>query len=193
MMARNKTLLAIAALALIAGGYLLFSRYLAGRLDGAGGVSAPQEHMLQYSSEEGYSLAYPDTYELSSRTETGGGQVWDVLTLVPKGYVPPQDGEGPPAITVSSFSDAEGLPLEQFLQSEPKTNYGLSDQVLAPVAVGGKPALAYTYGGLYENDAIAAAANGRVYVFAAGWMQAGDRIRGDFRNVIKSVQFRDAN
>lgn len=190
MMARNGIFAAIVVLALAAGGYLYFSGYQIGGLDGTG--AAPQEHTLRYSSREGYSFAYPDTYELSSRAETAGTEVWHTAALVPRGYVPPQNGEGPPSITVSIYGNAEGLPLEQFLRSEPKTNFALSDQNLAPTTVGGKPALAYVYSGLYENDAVAAAVGDRVYVFAAGWMQANDRIRRDFRDIIKSVQFTDA-
>lgn len=166
------------------------ARYLVSRLDGTGGVSAPQAHLLQYSSEEGYSFMYPDTYDLSSHTETSGAAQWDVLVLVPKGYVAPQGGEGPPSISVASYNNAEGLPLEQFITNEPKANFGLSgDKKLTPISVGGKPAFGYTYSGLYENDAVAVANSGRVYVFAAGWMQAGDPIRQDLQDIIKSVQF----
>lgn len=188
-MMRNGMFAAVVVLVLAAGGYLYFSGYRLGGLGGTGTGAAPQEHTLQYSSREGYSFAYPDTYELSSRAKTAGTEVWNMVTLVPRGYVPPQNGEGPPSITVGSYSNAEGLPLEQFLRSEPKANFSLSDQTLRRTTVGGKPALAYTYSGLYESDAVAVAANGKVYVFAAGWMQEKDKIRTDLQDIIKTVTF----
>jgi hypothetical protein len=108
---------------------------------------------------------------------------------MPRGYVPPQNGEGPPSITVSTYNNAERLPLDQFLRSEPKANFALSDRELRQATVGGKPALAYTYGGLYENDAVAVAIGDKVYVFAAGWMQANDPTRADLRDILKTVTF----
>ena len=186
---RNALFSGVLVLALAAGGYLYFSGYDFSWIGGMV-MGAPQDdRMLSYSSGEGYSFKYPDTYELSARTEAVGGEVWHTTALMPRDHELPRGGEGPPGITVSSFSNAEGLPLEQFLRTESKANFALSDQRVKQATVGGKPALAYTYSGLYENDAVAVVANGKVYVFAAGWLQANDRTRADLRAILETVTF----
>ncbi len=146
-----------------------------------------------YSSDHvGVSFTYPDTYEATSTHQSAGEQKWHTVVLLPKGYVPPQEGESPPAITVSDFANAEGLPLEQFIKNEPKTNFALSaDQKLTPATVGGVPALAYRHSGLYETDVVAVESNHKVYVFSAGWINTNDKIRNDFQEMLKTVRFID--
>lgn len=163
------------------------ARYLASRLDG---THAPKPHMMQYSSEDGVSFMYPATYELSSRTEGSAERRWDILLLLPAGYVPPQGGEGPPAISVGVFANPEGLGLEQWVRGDSRSNFKLSsDAALAPATVGGMPAVAYAHSGLYEADAVAVAASGKIFLFEAGWHTPSDAIRTDFQSLIKTVQF----
>lgn len=147
--------------------------------------------MLQYSSEEGVSFLYPDTYELSSRTEGNGERAWDVLVLLPKGYVPTQDGEGPPAIALSIFSNTEEYPLETWIKGDAKSNWKLAAEgaELARTTVGGEPALAYRYSGLYETNAVAVEHKGKIFLFEAGWMAPEDRIVGDFQKLLNTVEF----
>lgn len=166
------------------------ARYLVSRLDGTGGVHAPQQHMLPYSSEDGVSFAYPDTYELSSRTEGTAERRWDVLLLVPAGYAAPQGGEGPPAISMDVFPNPEGLSLRQWVQGDARSNYKLSaDGAITAGKVGGEEALFYTHSGLYEADAAAVMHGGKVFLFEAGSMSPDDAIRSDFSNLLKTVQF----
>ncbi len=116
---------------------------------------------------------------------------WDVLVLLPKGYVAPEAGEGPPTISVASYNNAEGLPLEQFVLSEPRTNWDLivDERATRPTTAGGEPAIWYHYSGLYEVDSVAVAHGDRVYVFSGDWLDPKDQIRADFNNLIKTVQF----
>lgn len=171
--------------------YYAFSLYIVSKLDGTGGVSAPAETMQQYSSEDGVSFMYPDSYRLTSETHTVGSFTWDSLVLVDKSYVAPTNGEGPTAISMSVFDNAEGLPLEQWIKNEPRSNYKLSkDGTFTKGTIGGEPSLAYQYSGLYENDAVAVAHKGKIFVFSDSWMQTVDPIRQDFNKVLSSVQFK---
>src|SRR3989344_4569950 len=147
--------------------------------------------MLRYSSEEGVSFLYPDTYELSSRTEGNGERSWDVLVLLPKGYVPPQNGEGPPVIALSIFNNVEGYPLETWIKGDAKSNWKLAADPggLGSMTVGGEPALAYKYSGLYETSAVAVAHGGKIFLFEAGWPAPPDRIVEGFQNLLNTGNF----
>ncbi len=184
----NIFLIIVAIIALAFGSAFLVSRYLVSKLDGRGTVQTPS--MMQYSSEEGVSFMYPDTYELSSHTSTKNGQHWDSLVLLPKGYVAPQDGEGPPSITMSVFPNTEGLGLEAWIKNDARSNYQLStDGKLTSILIDGEPALVYAHSGLYEADAIAVEHNGKIFLFEAGWQSTQDTIRADFKRLYSSINF----
>lgn len=164
---------------------------MAGRLDGTGGVSTPQTRMQQYASEDGVTFQYPDTYELSSRTVGNAEREWDVLVLLPKGYVAPQGGEGPPAISMSVFQNPEGMSLEAWVQGDARSNWKMivDERATRPTTVGGEPAIWYHYSGLYEVDSVAVAHGGRIYIFSGDWLEPNDTTRTDFNALIKTVQF----
>ncbi len=197
MSTRNWILTGIGVLVVALLAYYLFSITMMSGLDGAGGVHAPVQTMEQYSSEEGFAFMYPSSYALSSHPGAPGEG--DTLVLVPKGITVPQNSDGPESISISVFSNAEGLPLEQFIKNKPVSNYHLTrDGVLTPGMIGGKPSLSYHYSGLYENDAVAVLNNGKVYIFSVGWDrttypikwgQSIYPIRDDFDTLLSSVAF----
>ena len=84
---------------------------------------------------------------------------------------------------------SNSISLEDWLRSDSRSNFALSDQVLTPTTVGGQPAVAYRHSGLYETDAVALIREGQVYLFSAGWINAEDRIRTDFKELLQTVQF----
>jgi hypothetical protein len=193
MMMRNKALFVVAVIALLAGGYFLFSQYLVSRLDGTGGVSAPAGSDLeQYDSPAlGVSFTYPFArYDIQTPAE-------GTVVLVPEGYVPPQGGEGPPAITITSVAVDPSTDLESWIRTDKRSNFYLSaDQKLAggPTheLVGGEPGFMYRYSGLYENMAIATKHSSKIYVFNVSWSDSQDLIRKDFTELISSVKFTNA-
>ncbi len=153
-------------------------------------ATSTPEALNQYSSEDGISFMYPTSYQLSSRHEGTAERSWDVLLLLPKGYVPPQGGEGPPAISVSVFDNVEKLPLEQWVRGDARSNFKLSTQgTLASTTVGGQGALTYEYSGLYESNAVAVAYNNKIFLLQVGWMTPQDQIVADFKNLLTTVQF----
>ena len=191
----SKVILVVVALIVVSFGVaFMTSHYLVSKLDGTGGNKAPQEEQGQgelYSSEDGFSFFYPSDYELSSRTESAGGSQWDALVLLPKGYVPPQGGEGPPAITVSVFSNPEGLSLESWVKKDDRSNWKLAADPngLQSITVGGEPALAYRHSGLYETEAVAVAHSGKIFLFEGGWLTPQDKIVADFQNLVRTIYF----
>jgi hypothetical protein len=183
--------IAVVVLVVLVGGAWAGSRYLVSKLDGTGGVQTPLSNMLQYSSEEGISFLYPDTYEITSRTEGTAERQWDVLVFLPKGYVPPQGGEGPPTIALSIFDNPEDLELEQWIKSDARSNWKLAAEnaMLAGTNMGGVPALAYQHSGLYETTAVAAALDGKIYLFSVGWLTPEDKQLEDFSHILSTVTF----
>lgn len=188
----KKIVVTILAVALALGvGWYFFSGYLVSKLDGTGGVSAPQEQMEQYSSEDGVQFQYPNRYELSSRTEGNAERQWDTLVLLPKGYVPPVGGEGPPTISMSVFQNPEGFSASEWVKGDARSNWKLTvdDRASKSMVVGGQPALWYHYSGLYETDSVAVAHKGKIFLFSVGWLEPQDQIRTDFNQLVSGVQF----
>lgn len=153
-------------------------------------AGAPQDQasaaVRQYNVGR-FTFDYPDRYEISSRAE---GEI-QVLTLLPKGYVPPVAGEGPPAITLSIYPDADETPIEDRIKNDPRLNFQLSpDKVLTPVTLGNNVAggLSYRYSGLYESRAVAMASAKQAYVFTVGWLSPNDQIVSDFDAILKSIR-----
>jgi len=182
----------VAVLVALGAGFYLFSTYIVSKLDGTGGVTAPQSDMTAFESAHiGLRFQYPNTY-VASTTHTGNAErEWHVVTLLPEGYVPPQGGEGPPAIVVQDIPNPEGLSLEVWIKSDARSNWKLApdNATLTPVTVGGESGLKYQHGGLYMSDAVAVSHNGKIYLFEGAWQDANDRIRVDFAKLIETVQF----
>jgi len=139
-----------------------------------------------YVSEHvGVMFDYPTKY-IATSTHAGDGHV---IVLLPADYVPPINGEGPATITVSQFSNANDLPLEQFIRNEPRANFGLSDGQTTSTQVGGHPALAYNYSGLYESDGVAVAVHNKIFIFATGWYSPTDSLRQELKDLLQTVVF----
>ena len=182
----------VGVLVVLGAGWFLFSTYLVSKLDGTGGVTAPQSDLTAFESEHmGLAFQYRNAYVATTTHAGSGEREWHVLTLLPEGYVPLQGGEGPPAITVQDIPNPEGLSLEQWIKSDARSNWKLAadEGGLGSTTVGGEEALAYRHGGLYEFDAVAVAHNGKIYLFEVGWMSAEDKIRADFAKMLGTVQF----
>lgn len=149
-----------------------------------------RQHESYVSPELGLSFYYPKTYEVTLHTEGNAERRWYTLVLLPDEYIPPQGGEGPPSIAISAYDNVEGLPLEQWIRGDARSNFKLpGDQLLKSTTIDGEAALKYQYSGLYETDAVAVAHGGRVYVFSAGWLTPQDVIRAEFQDLYSSVNF----
>lgn len=164
------------------------SRYLVSKLDGTGNPPPEQvgEGAYRYASEDGYSFLYPMTYELSSQSM---GDV-DAIVFLPKGYVPPENGEGPPTISVAAYPVPQEVALRQWLASDSRSNWQLvlDDRATRSITIDGKEAIWYHYSGLYENDAVAVLHNNRVIIFTVGYLDPQDQIRTDFNILVENIE-----
>lgn len=168
----------IIALAVLVSGYLVWNN-----TKGTG----PKEF---FSSQAKLIFTYPGNYVLTEHEEGSSEREWSVVILTDQNSPPPpENSEGLPSIVVVVFDNLEGQTLEEWIRGSAFSNFKLSDETLASTTVGGEPALAYRYSGLYENDAVAVIANDKIYFFAAGWITELDQIRQDFQNILTSVEF----
>lgn len=137
------------------------------------------------------SFKYPDSYSLESRSDSFEGSPITIATLTVKGAEIPDQSEGPPAISMLAIPNPGNLALEDWIKAKSISNFSLSsDKKLSPVSVGGEPGLAYSHSGLYENDAVAVARGGKIYLFSASWADASSTMRADFQNLLKTVTFK---
>ena len=149
------------------------------------------------SSEQTYqgegvkvSFTYPDSYELQERNLTINDNMVRVITLLQKGVVIPEGGEGGTAITLAVFEEKEPISLTDWVHSMTNTFPVPTDGFdYQEIEVGGEKALAYTSTGLYESDNVAIAKGNKVYVFSASWLTRDDQILKDFARLLASVSF----
>ena len=143
----------------------------------------------QYSSEDGVTFKYPNTYRLSSKNHEMAGAKWDSVELIPKNVVVPAFSDGPQSISLEVFDDSAGLSLEKYIKNDVRSNFTLSNGTLSPTTIGGQPAVTYQYSGLYEYDAVAVLHNNKVFVFSVGWSQTTDQIRRDYSGILSTITF----
>jgi hypothetical protein len=87
------------------------------------------------------------------------------------------------------FYPAKGLDTETWIQQTPSSNFGLSvDKEMHDATVGGAPAIAYTWDGLYRGNSFVFAHKGNIVVASVTYLTTDDRILRDFTGVLKSVR-----
>jgi len=176
-------------LVLAVGGYL----YFADTAVAPTGEPNIEEMMQQYQNTTyGISLAYPNTYALQEREVGNGERAHYSITLIDKVALAnaPQNGEGPPAITIDIFqNDIDQLLINEWVQGSSFSNFKLSpDGVLASTTLAGAPALTYTWDGLYRGKSFVAAHKGNIVMVSGQFLAAEDEIVSDFNAVVSSLK-----
>lgn len=150
--------------------------------------------LLTYSNPAyGLSFSYPDNYKLSESAATGN-QHGTVVTLTERGISIPKNGEGPTAITIGMY---EGLgtstSLLSWVKTSPYSNFNLSGTTTpGSTTVSNKPALLYTWDGLYQGTSLAVEHGGNIILFAVTYDGETDlKKRSDFTDLVTSVRFGD--
>lgn len=145
-----------------------------------------------YASEDvGLQFSYPKTYVLQTRHDGYHGEEIHVLTILNAKDAEniPDQSEGPPGLSIIEIPTTTPN-LSQWLQENSISNFYLSpDKSLSTMTIGGEPAFSYRFSGLYENDAVAVAHNGKIYLFFGSWLSSQDTIRSDFQELLQSVKF----
>ena len=159
------------------------------------GLSAPAlaqaPELLAYTAQEGdFSFLYPEGYEIEEALEDFGNEPVRLIVLAETGADIPEMGEGPPTITIQIAPLPPNVKLDSWVRTNDISNFVFSlDGRITRTLVGGADAMAYRYSGLYENDAVAVAGRGVVYLFSVGWIAEDDKIREDFQALLRSVRF----
>lgn len=161
------------------------------------GADASQEDKLPsyIFDDAGLSFSYPRSYVFESYPLEDETDSWVSLMLVrakDKQAAEENDAsEGPPAITIGIFPNTEKLSADEWVRTSPHSNFALSkDNTTKPTSLGGERGVFYTHGGLFESDAVAVAHGDSIYLLEGGWAEAGDSIRTDFQNLLKTVIFK---
>lgn len=97
--------------------------------------------------------------------------------------------EGPPTIAVQVYRNPNGFDAAAWVTAESVSNYQPGASAPIDTVVGGEHAVAYESDGLYRSDNAVVTHGGMVYVFSAAWVDARDRMRTDFSDILRSVEF----
>lgn len=157
-------------------------------IDNLGGeVVAPKTYT---SSEYGFSFVYPDTYLAEERTIDDVYRKHKSITLLQKGYVAPEGGEGPTTINIDIYqNNLDKQSLEAWIKGSSNSNYKLGDGLITSLNVSGKEALSYEWDGLYRGHTVVFEHNQNIIAVSVTYLNPSDKIRLDFENILKSFLF----
>lgn len=142
------------------------------------------------STEYGFSFDYPDTYQIEERVIDNANRNHKSITLMPKGYVPPEGGEGPTTISIDIYqNNLDKQSLETWIKGNAYSNYKLGSGLITSLNVSGKEALSYDWDGLYSGHTVVFEHNQTIIAVSVTYMNRGDQIRLDFENILKSFRF----
>ena len=144
------------------------------------------------SAEHGISFSYPDIYVLDEREAGNGEREHHVIVLMDKEAAAtlPQNGEGPPTITVDIFqNNLDKLAIAEWIENDSRSNFKLSpDGVLASTTVAGTEALLYAWDGLYRGNSIVFAHKDNIVMLSVAYLSPNDAIVSDFASVVASFE-----
>lgn len=100
------------------------------------------------------------------------------------------DREGPPTIALMVYRNPDRLDAAAWAKAESVSNYAQGVSAPIDTAVGGEHAVAFESDGLYRSDNVVVTHGDKVYVFSAAWMDAADRMRSDFSEMLRTIEFR---
>ena len=150
-----------------------------------------------YESEKfGMRFRYPETYYMETKELGDGhrGHFLIMLTedteenrLVREGKAPGR--EGPIAITFDLYQSPETLDPVLWMKGHSGSNYKLSDGTYQEITLAGKPAVSYSWDGLYRADNMAVNHQDYVMSIAVTYLTPEDSIRKDYFNILNMLEF----
>ncbi|MDP1624940.1 MAG: hypothetical protein Q8L64_04180 [bacterium] len=151
-----------------------------------------QTVMQDYSTNDWrVGFKYPDTYTLTETDLSTPQRNRISLALIEKGYVPPEMGEGPTAITVDIFRNVqnERYTAEEWIKGNSASNYKLGPGELTARTVNNHQAYEYRWSGLYEGKSVVVATDDFVYMFSVTFNSPDDITMSDFESVLSTARF----
>jgi HAMP domain-containing protein len=156
-------------------------------------VKEVQEALVQTyaSSTYGIRFTYPDTYVLSERDEGNAAErTHHVIVLTDRSALSltPENGEGPPTITIAVFGNAhERLTPESWIKNVSASNFKLSpDNTLATTTIASSTAYTYTWDGLYRGESAVLTHGSDIIMLSVTSLDSADRIRDDFIDMLST-------
>ena len=143
------------------------------------------------SSTYGIRFTYPDTYVLSERDEGNAAErTHHVIVLTDRSALSltPENGEGPPTITIAVFGNAhERLTPESWIKNVSASNFKLSpDNTLATTTIASSTAYTYTWDGLYRGESAVLTHGSDIIMLSVTSLDSADRIRDDFIDMLST-------
>ncbi|MBI4079753.1 hypothetical protein HY414_00805 [Candidatus Kaiserbacteria bacterium] len=188
-----KIAISILALAvLLVGAYLLLGYLAPTPTEDNGHVETVDETTARYAAPlYGISFEYPRTYLLREK-EVGDAERRHYSIVLADAEALrnlPQNGEGPPAITIDVFqNNLDQLSIEEWVRGMSFSNYKLSpDGLIASTSVAGVPALSYTWDGLYRGLSSVFAHKDNILMFSVSFFSLDDQILTDFNRVLSGL------
>ncbi|MDQ3089880.1 MAG: hypothetical protein M3Q24_01880 [bacterium] len=139
--------------------------------------------------DAGISFKYPNTYNLIEEDANSAQGKNTRLTLIDKEFTPPIGGEGPTTLNVDIFqNNIDKQTPENWIKNNSNSNYKLGDGVIKQTTVGSKPALEYSWSGLYNGVTVVFAHNENIVAISGTYLEVGDPIVKDYRNLLASIK-----
>jgi hypothetical protein len=136
----------------------------------------------------GIRFNFPDTYRIESR-ELGDGKNGHLsIVLVDKDFIPVEGGEGPPTINFDIYQSPAEPDALTWVNSNPFSNFALSDGKYEERGISGRPAVAYKSDGLYATDNIVVMNRDYILHVSSGYIAEDDEIRNHFKDVLRSLE-----
>lgn len=100
-----------------------------------------------------------------------------------------EQGDGPPAMTITVFENPESKTAESWARTEPWAN-AVSEEVLVPVNYGGVRGVRYASDGLYRADSIVLTKGSKVYHLVGMFDDQASVMRTDFADLLGTLSLR---
>ncbi len=157
--------------------------------------TGPEETIDFANSTYGISFFYPTSYFMTEKETGTAAKPQHSIILV-------QDtpdnraimngtarvaSEGPTAITIDIYPNSQHQAVRDWVQRD--KNWTVATQKATDATVGGKPAITYTWSGLYEGKSYLVASGDYVFVLNVSWLTPTDQIVRDFDALRTSIQF----
>lgn len=133
----------------------------------------------------GVTFTYPSNYVLSEAEHDG----YHSIFLTDKKDLPaPQNGEGPPGISLVIYKNTDQAPLVSWLKSAEGSNFNLANGMYASTTVSGETAVSYHWSGLYEGSSVAFALNNYIFIGSVTYIAPDDPQIKIYRDVLSSIE-----
>lgn len=185
-MERSKLLIGIGvAVLVITGLFIAVNSRDGGYRDN--GIGNNQSENTYVSDDYGFSFEVPEGYEVLEVEDSEHNRHSIVMSRTEDNVVP-ENGEGPPAITIDIFESVSEDTVESWIQGNNISNFGIMTGSLEEIKVDGTSAVRYSWDGLYRGRSVAFMTDNNVILVSGTYLEESDPIYSDFDKVVSSIE-----